>query len=70
MTTQSIEAVELLVPEMPGPDDTCDRCGPAVKAVAGVLLAGGGRLTFCGHCLDARLPWLASNGAQFIRTSR
>lgn len=66
MTAPSIEIAELESPQMPGPDDTCDKCGPATKAQASVTMPSGGRLTFCGHCVSAYLPALASQGARTV----
>jgi hypothetical protein len=52
MTAQTIPAETLLlakpVPVALLPDDTCDRCGPATKAVVAVQLRTG-KLTFCKH---------------------
>lgn len=30
-------------------NETCDRCGPAVKATTVIRLPSGGKLTFCDH---------------------
>jgi hypothetical protein len=44
-TEQTIVVNEL--PELT--TETCDRCGPAVRAAAEIVLPGGGLLTLCGH---------------------
>ena len=66
MTATSIETPELESPQLPGPDDTCDKCGPTAKAKASVTTGKGGRLTFCGHCIALYLPVLASQGARTV----
>ena len=40
--------------------ETCDRCGPAVRAV--YRAAGGGQLYLCGHCAAKLKPALRAQG--------
>jgi len=41
-------------------NETCDRCGPAVRAVC--LVSRDGRLYLCGHCADELRPALSAQG--------
>jgi hypothetical protein len=41
-------------------NETCDRCGPAVRAVYRVTR--GGELYFCGHCASRLWPALSAQG--------
>lgn len=45
---------------MPGMNETCDRCGPAVPAAYRV--AGSGELYLCGHCTNLLRPALSAKG--------
>jgi hypothetical protein len=40
--------------------ETCDRCGPAVRAV--YRAAGDGQLYLCGHCAAKLKPALRAQG--------
>ena len=41
-------------------NDTCDRCGPAVRAV--YRASRGGQLYLCGHCANQLRPALSAQG--------
>ncbi len=41
-------------------NETCDRCGPAVRAVYRVT--GNGELYLCGHCAGQLLSALSAQG--------
>jgi len=47
-------------PEPPEPDQTCDRCGPAVRAVYRVHRQG--ELYLCKHCANRLWPDLSRQG--------
>jgi len=40
--------------------ETCDRCGPAVRAV--YRASRGGQLYLCGHCANQLRPALSAQG--------
>ena len=40
--------------------ETCDRCGPAVRAA--YRASGGGQLYLCGHCANQLRPALRAQG--------
>jgi hypothetical protein len=66
MTLRTVELQELLGPGVSKTvekGETCDRCGPAVRASVTVhmgpseTLPNGGKLTFCNHCFtEHELP--------------
>jgi len=41
-------------------NETCDRCGPAVRAA--YRASRGGRLYLCGHCATQLRPALSAQG--------
>ena len=41
-------------------NETCDRCGPAVRAV--YHASRGGQLYLCGHCANQLRPALSAQG--------
>ena len=41
-------------------NETCDRCGPAVRAVS--RASRGGELYLCGHCTNQLRPALSAQG--------
>jgi hypothetical protein len=41
-------------------NQTCDRCGPAVRAVSPA--SRGGELDLCGHCANQLRPSLSAHG--------
>jgi hypothetical protein len=41
-------------------NETCDRCGPAVRAV--YRASRGGELCLCGHCTNQLRPALSAHG--------
>jgi hypothetical protein len=41
-------------------NQTCDRCGPAVRAV--YRASRGGQLDLCGHCTNRLRPALSAQG--------
>jgi hypothetical protein len=41
-------------------NETCDRCGPAVRAV--YRASRGGQLYLCGHCANQLRPALSAQG--------
>ena len=47
-------------PQQPEPDQTCDRCGPAVHAVYRVQRQG--ELYLCKHCANRLWPDLSRQG--------
>jgi hypothetical protein len=47
-------------PDQPDPDQTCDRCGPAVRAVYRVQRQG--ELYLCKHCANRHWPDLSRQG--------
>ena len=47
-------------PDQPEPDQTCDRCGPAVRAVYRVQRQG--ELYLCKHCANRLWPDLSRRG--------
>lgn len=49
-------------------NQTCDRCGPAVRAAYRVDRAG--ELFLCGHCLDSLWPALLAQGWNIRRVRR
>lgn len=44
--------------------DTCDECGPAVRAAVTVTLPSGRTLTYCNHCANAKAYALLAAGAK------
>lgn len=59
-----------LIPERSGEvmddTDTCDRCGPAVRAWVYVSMPSDLELTFCGHCGRRFREALIDQGAVII----
>ena len=47
-------------PDQPDPDQTCDRCGPAVRAAYRVQRQG--ELYLCKHCANRLWPDLSRRG--------
>ena len=47
-------------PDQPDPNQTCDRCGPAVRAVYRVQRQG--ELYLCKHCANRLWPDLSRQG--------
>ena len=41
-------------------NETCDRCGPAVRAI--YHASRGGQLYLCGHCANQLRPALSAQG--------